>query len=310
MKAAFLMSFLLMLPGYGHAESEPPKAAGAPSLNQPVSSLEVWQSQSTEEARASLLQVHGYRVVRDLCYGNPDQGPRNMLDLYLPVDVSGKTPVILAIHGGGLTTGSKEMFSPKAKELAEKGYAVAAMSYRLKPDHYLPAQIYDAKAAVRWLRAHAAEYGIDGDKIGVIGGSAGATIAAAIGTSADVKELEGRVGAHPGIPTKVQAVVALAGVYRQFPWMVGRRPSEPDAKELAVKCAPITYVSQDDPPFLLMIGDKDKTPGGVADHESFHSALKDKGVDSTLLIVPGAEHGQCFDTEFEKILKFFDKHLR
>lgn len=233
-----------------------------------------------------------------------------MLDLYLPLDVSGKAPVILAIHGGGLTTGSKEMFSPKARGLAEKGYAVAAMSYRLKPDHYLPAQIYDAKAAVRWLRAHAAEYSIDGDRIGVIGGSAGASIAAAIGTSGDVKDLEGHVGAHPDIPTKVQAVVALAGVYREFPWMVGRRLSDPDAKELAAKCAPITYVSQDDPPFLLMIGDKDKTPGGIADHERFHTALKDKGVDSTLLIVPGAEHGQCFDMEFEKILKFFDKHLR
>jgi acetyl esterase/lipase len=70
-------------------------------------------------------------------------GTRNLMDLYLPDRAAAKVPVIIAIHGGGLRTGSKEMFRPKALRLAERGYAVAAVNYRLSPDHYLPAQIHD-----------------------------------------------------------------------------------------------------------------------------------------------------------------------
>ena len=102
-----------------------------------------------------------HRVLRDLRYGDESSGVRNMLDLYLPDEAAGKTPVVIAVHGGGLRRGSKEMFRPKAVKLAERGYAVAAVNYRLSPEHYLPAQIHDVKAAVRWVRAHAADYGLD-----------------------------------------------------------------------------------------------------------------------------------------------------
>jgi len=252
----------------------------------------------------------GFTIIRNLRYGDPANGVRNLLDLYLPAGVTGKVPVVIGIHGGGLTTGSKEMFGPKAIPLAKHGYAVAAVNYRLKPDYALPAQIYDCKAAVRWLRAHAGEYHLDPNRAGVVGGSAGATLAALLGTSGNLKELEGGVGGDPNYPTKVQAVVALAGVYREFPWFLVPRPPGAAPSALVRLCAPISHVSRDDPPFLLLIGDQDITPGGIADHRRFHEALREQGVESTLIIVPGAQHGQCFDRETEKILSFLDRHLR
>jgi acetyl esterase/lipase len=251
-----------------------------------------------------------FTVIRDVRYGDKENGVSNLLDLYLPEDRAGKLPIVVAIHGGGLATGSKEMFRPKATELAKRGYAVAAVNYRLKPRYHLPTQIYDVKAANRWIRAHAEKYDLDPDRVGVLGGSAGATLAAIAGTSGDVEPLEGDVGDDPKQSSKVQAVVALAGVYREFPFFVGCQPPAAGCKELVSLCAPITHVSQDDPPFFLSIGDKDRTPQGIADHTRFHKALREKGVDSTLIIVPGAEHGECFDIQIKNIVQFLDKHLR
>jgi len=307
MKTLCLAAMLLLLTGSGYGEGNGPFG----QTSRDGASLQADKDGARPTLRGAIAPSpdRSYRVIRDIRYGDESNGVRHRLDLYLPERDAEKTPVLVAIHGGGLKRGSKEMFGPKAVKLAKRGYAVAAINYRLSPEHYLPTQTYDAKAAVKWVRAHASKYRLDPDKIGVIGGSAGATIAAAVGTSGDVKELEGNVGGHSGVSTRVQAAVALAGVYRPFPWLVGRRRFESGGMELATKCAPITYVSADDPPFLLLIGDKDPTPGGIADHQRFCKALKDRGVDSELVIVAGAGHGKCFDLEFEKIMAFLDETL-
>jgi acetyl esterase/lipase len=274
-------------------------------------------------------------VIKDIPYG--EHGLHNLLDLYLPVlpDAAAyEIPVLVWIHGGGMVAGSKEMARPKALLLSRHGFAVASINYRLAPDYYLPTQVYDAKAAVRWVRASAGEFGLDPDHIGVIGGSAGAMIAAVLGTSGDVAELEGDVGDHLEYSRSVQAVVPLAGIYDLFnfyqskirsfeatgngvdpdkvylQWFVGCSLVYDTCWEALELGSAISHVSADDPPFLLIIGDQDETPRGIQDHTTFHQALQDAGVDSTLLIVPGAKHGEGFDREFDAILAFLNRHLK
>lgn len=104
-----------------------------------------------------------------------------------------------------------------------------------------------------------------------------------------------------GIVGKAPVVVMLHGG--------GSETGAPNADMVAL-CAPVNHVSADDPPFLLVIGSKDRTPQGIADHTRFHEAQRDSRVESTLLITPEAEHGQCFDRELDAILTFLDKHLK
>src|SRR4029077_5650098 len=125
-----------------------------------------------------------------------------MLDLYLPKEPgSAKIPCIVVIHGGGWGTGDKTRFAAIAARLAEQGFAAACIGYRLLPEVEFPAPVVDCKAAVRWVRANAAQHGIDPDRIGAIGGSAGGHLVAMLGTSASVNELEGE-GGNPGVSSR------------------------------------------------------------------------------------------------------------
>jgi acetyl esterase/lipase len=271
-------------------------------------------------------------VIKDILYGDAANGEDNLLDLYLPSGTTGPIPVIIWIHGGGLTTGDKSM-GAQGLPLAANGFAIASINYRLTPDYYLPTQLHDAKAAVRWVRANASQYNFDTNNIGVIGGSAGAMLTASVGTSGDVAEVEGDVGDNLGYSTRVHAVVPMAGIYDLFNFFqgqvnsctVGDMGSENRCYlEYFVGCSlvyqscwdavrqgsAISYVSADDPPFLTLIGSEDETPHGLEDHQNFHQALLDAGVDSTLTIVPGAVHGECYKREFDRILAFFTLHLK
>jgi acetyl esterase/lipase len=253
---------------------------------------------------------------KDIRYGNHE---RHILDIYLPSgwdDPTAKLPVLVWYHGGGLTQGSKEWVDEdhggKADVLCGHGYAVVVNNYRLKPEYYMPAQIHDAKAAVRWARAHADVCHLDSNKVGVIGASAGATLAAVLGTTGDMEELEGEVGDYPGYSTTVQAALPMAGVYREFCWFVCDLSlcQQPECQKNTVLSAPMNHVSSDDSPFLVTIGDQDGTPEGEVDHRNFHNALVGAGVDSTLMIVPGAGHGDVFWMRTDEIIEFFNTHLK
>jgi acetyl esterase/lipase len=274
----------------------------------------------------------GIKIIQDIPYGDNANGEANLLDLYLPDQSVGKVPVVIWIHGGGLTTGNKSLAS-QGEALVKEGYALAAINYRLTPDYYLPTQIYDAKAAVRWVRANAEQYNLDPDHIGVLGGSAGAMIAASLGTSGGVAELEGSVGNNPNYSSRVQAAVALAGVYDLFnfykdkvsscqigktedydrcflEWFLGcSLVDESCWNDLKLGSA-ISYVSADDPPFFLCIGQDDPTPKGSEDHTNFNQALLDAGVDSTLIMPPNTPHGQCFNNAYDQILDFLNTNLK
>ncbi len=264
----------------------------------------------------------GTTVHRDLAYvENGHQ--RQKLDLYLPKGNNTRLPVIVWVHGGAWMSGSKDNPGPALTYVA-KGYGVASINYRLSQHATFPAQIYDCKAAIRWLRANADKYHLDADHIGVWGPSAGGHLVALLGTSGDAKEIEGDLG-NGDQSSRVQAVVDWFGP-TDLTKMGGMhdRPSSPEARLIgglvqdkpgeANAANPITYVSKDDPPFLIMHGDKDPLVP-LNQSELLSDALLKAKVPVELVVVKGAGHGGdqfrggANRSLIDQIEKFFAKHL-
>ena len=267
------------------------------------------------------------QVIRNIEYARAD-GKSLLLDLHLPAASSSKLPVIVWVHGGGWATGDKGDGGPAARMTA-RGYAVASINYRLSWEARFPAQIEDCKAAIRWLRANASRHNLDADRIGVWGSSAGGHLAALVGTSGDVQELEGDLG-NNNQSSRVQAVIDWYGP-ADFLKMQSESlacgvidhdsPVSPEAlllgcpiqvcKDRSRRASPVTYATADDPPFLIMHGTADCLVPPLQSRD-MADALKAVGVDATLKFIEGAGHG---GDEFElaenrKLVDdFFDKHL-
>ncbi len=245
---------------------------------------------------------------------------RQKLDLYLPEDVKTPLPTIIWIHGGAWQGGDKR--GGPALGYVKQGYAVASINYRYSQQAIYPAQIQDCQTAVRWLRSHAKEYNLDPERFGVWGASAGGHLVALLGTASDAKEFTGKEGASD-VSARVQCVVDWFGPTDLVKLGGGRdRGNSPISKllggssqdrlELAKSADPINYVSQDDPPFLIMHGDKD-TLVPVNQSELLTESLKAAGVEVTLKVLPGAGHGGGEFTSAESSLAisdFFAKHLK
>ncbi len=275
-------------------------------------------------AKRQLGDLSDANVLRDLVYSRV--GDRALrLDLYLPKNTTKPVPVILCIHGGGWSRGNKRRCPALA--LVDNGYAVASIEYRLTGEAAFPAQIEDCKSAVRWLRANAPKYKFDPDRIGAWGHSSGAHLAALLGTSGGVPALEGN-GDNLQYSSRVQAVCEVSGpadmlrMYREAPEdassamglsvksaiaaLIGGPVEENEEK--AIAASPLTYVSKDDPPFLIIHGDQDTTVP-VSQSRLFAAALEAAGVETTLDVVAGRGHGTG-GPRFEAAIKsFFDKHL-
>jgi acetyl esterase/lipase len=260
----------------------------------------------------------GVKVLRDLQYVEEGH-QRNRLDLYLPEKAKGRLPVVVWIHGGAWMGGSKE--GCPAVPFAAKGYAVASVNYRLSQHAVFPAQIEDCKAAIRWLRANAGKYGLDPDHIGVWGASAGGHLVAMLGTTGSVKDLEGKRG-NLDQSSRVQCVVDWFGPSDLLSMGGGHNnPNSPESRliggpvqenpEKARKASPVTYVSKDSAPFLIMHGDQDNTvPPGQS--EVLAEALTKAGVEVKLVVVEGNGHGgPGFGSpeNRKRIEDFFAKHL-
>ena len=202
-----------------------------------------------------------------------------------------------------------------------KGYAAASINYRLSQHAVFPAQIEDCKAAIRWLRANAAKYRLDPDHIGVWGASAGGHLVAMLGVTAAAKELEGK-GGNLDQASRVQCVVDWFGPSDMLT-MSGSHdnPASPESRliggpvqenqEKARKASPLTYVSKDAAPFLIMHGDQDKLVP-VQQSKVLAEALQKAGVEVRLVIVKGNGHGgPGFNSpENRKLIEdFFAKHL-
>ncbi len=277
-------------------------------------------STSFSQQRPQAKVPDGTKIHRDLEYVKGGH-ERQRLDLYVPENANGPLPLIIWVHGGAWLAGSKDGAGP-ALPYVGKGYAVASINYRLSQHAKFPAQIEDCKTAIRWLRANANTYNLDKTHIGVWGASAGGHLVALLGTSGDVKELEG-----PDGPTdessRVQAVVDWFGP-TDFTAMGGShdQPSSPEAqllggavqsnKEKAARANPITYITKDDPPFLILHGDNDTTVP-INQSELLAEELKKAGVDVAFQPVKGAGHGgrQFSSDENRKLVEaFFAKHLK
>ena len=266
------------------------------------------------------------KVVRDAAYG--PHGERNLLDLYLPDEISSPRPLVVCIHGGGWSGGGKEAYSWMAESLVSNGFAAACITYRFWPRWLCPAAINDAKRAVRWLRANAARLGLDSARVGAIGGSAGGHLASYLGVTGDGEESTPELAPYSG---RVQCVVDCYGPV-DFVRMM-RSASAPivegfmggpltAATEPAYRPAsPFFLVRPGLPPFLIVHGTRDDgtQPGDVPVEIStaFHEKLREAGADSTLLLLEGAPHGFSGDPASEHTqrmwqtaLTFFRKHLR
>jgi len=263
----------------------------------------------------------GIDVRRDVEYANVD-GKSLTLDLYLPKPGAQPMPVVMWVHGGGWQSGNKD--NPWCLPLVKSGFAVASINYRLSQEAIFPAQIYDCKAAVRWLRAHAGDYGINPDKIGAAGGSAGGHLVALLGTTAQNPELEGGEG-NPGVSSRVQAVcdlfgpsdfVALAGqdawwkneyAARVVAQLLGGPVADNEAK--ARQASPLFHVSAQSCPFYIAHGDKDPLVP-LQQSVELNDALQKAGVASTLYVVKGGGHGFQDPAATQGMIDFFRHYLQ
>lgn len=258
-----------------------------------------------------------------------NENPKQRVDVYLPKKRNSDKPlpVIALIHGGGWVNGDRIGYAAQAIQLARTGdYATVGVGYRLTKEAHWPSQVHDCKAAIRWIRAHAKELNLDADKIAVWGSSAGGHLSSLLGTSGDVKELEGDLGPNTSFSSRVQCVVNLCGpedftqalMFTQegqpiwkddaVSGLLGGSAEEKHAEALAA--SPVTYVSKDDPPFITFQGTKDQRVS-FRHAETIHAALQKAGVTTLLVPITDGGHGSVGHPEVkERGQKFTDRILR
>jgi len=260
------------------------------------------------------------RVVTDLAYApaEPPASQGHLLDLYLPARAHGRVPLVIWSHGSGwLAENGREGAAALAGILNPKGFAVAGVAIRSSANARFPAQLYDMKAAIRWLRAHAGRYRIDPRRFAVMGESSGGWTAAIAGVTGGARSLEGDVGVR-GPSSRVQAAVPFypptdflqmdAHMLQDcvpFNAIFGLADCHADPKSpesLLLGCAiescpgrvaradPVTYVDHRDPPFLILHGEQDLL---VPAHQStlLYRALRRACGDAALFTLPDAPHG-------------------
>lgn len=271
----------------------------------------------------------------DIVFAEIDGFPLK-LDLYLPATESSvvdhRPPLVVWIHGGGWRGGSKA--KPPLRRLVDEGYALASINYRFTDRAIYPAQLHDCKAAIRWLRAHAEEYGYASESIAVAGSSAGGTLALLLGTTGGVPELEGDVGGNLEQSSRVECVVDYFGpsdfVLRgrtqpevaysskagSFALLGGQESNGNTVrsvdKQLERLASASEFVSAGDPPLLVFHGTDDALV--LPDQsERIVSLYAEHGLSAQLVMVPGAAHGgsQFFwGRYYDQLLEFLERvHL-
>lgn len=252
---------------------------------------------------------------------------RQSLDLFIPKKAAEKPrPLVVYVHGGGWEGGSKNDAGVIPALVTDGNYIAASVGYRLTNEVHWPAQIHDCKAALRWLRANAAENGIDPERIAVFGISAGGHLVSLLGTTTGdgPKELEGDIGAHKGVSTQVSCVINFCGPSNFLTFadkdsiisveapgtaitkLLGGPLSKNQAA--ATACSPVTHITKNDPPFLHIHGTKDNLVP-YAQALEFDAALEKAGVPSTLLTGTNGPHVFFSRELIEGMKTFLAKHL-
>lgn len=247
------------------------------------------------------------------------------LDIHLP-DGAPNPPLVVFVHGGGWRAGTKASGVPL--EFVENGYAVASIDFRQSTQAPFPAQIHDIKAAIRFLRANAGAYGYDSSRIAVTGASSGAHLATLAGVTNGHPELEGSVGEHLDASSDVHAIISYFGasdlttiLSQSTPFglsirepalaqLLGDLPDQVPA--LAELASPVLHVDAQDPPLLLLHGDRDPQMP-VNQSLQMEGAYKSQGLDVRFVAVHGAAHGgPAFFSEenLDIALEFLQRSLR
>ncbi|MHC4994989.1 MAG: alpha/beta hydrolase fold domain-containing protein [Planctomycetota bacterium] len=272
----------------------------------------------------------GVRLTADITYATLN-GRELKLDLYAPkVKPAKPMPVVMWVHGGGWRNGSKNTPN-RALPILERGYILVSVGYRLSGEAIFPAAIADCKAAVRWVRANAKKHGMDPDRVGVWGSSAGGHLVALLGSAGHVKEWDDIHEENAGYSSRPNAVCDWFGPtdflrMNDYPSRIDHDAADspesrfigapiqtvPERSQLA---NPINYVNDATPPFLIMHGDNDMSVC-YNQSELLHAALVKAGVPSTLYKVVGGGHGfrdaknDTPESLFKMSADFFDKHLK
>jgi acetyl esterase/lipase len=253
-------------------------------------------------------------------YANPD-GQHLMLNLARPKEDGAKRPAVVCIHGGGFRAGNRTGWDARCKKMAEQGYVAITVEYRLAPKYQFPAAVQDVKTAVRWLRANAQRLGVDPDRIGTVGDSAGGHLALFLGVTAGVKEFEGTDYADQR--SDVTCVVSYYGpsdftksygksvdAAEVLPlWLGGDVEHE---RKRHILASPLYWVSPKSAPTLFLHGTKDTY---VAHEQAvwMYDRLKAAEVEAELVTLDGAGHG-FKGTDAEKaekaMMEWFDKRLK
>ncbi|MBL8176570.1 MAG: alpha/beta hydrolase [Bryobacterales bacterium] len=279
----------------------------------------------------------GAPAERNVIYGM-HSGLALLMDVYKPVEGNGYGVVVIPGSGWHATVGygaqplkEGREFAAHVERLVAKGYTAFVINHRAAPVYRYPDAVHDAQRAVRYVRHHARRYGIRAERIGALGGSSGGHLVNLLGV------LDGKGDGEAEDPVeresaKVQTVVALyapsdmAKVDTAFGSVtvtafLGMRTPRSDLPRntaearLYREASPVTHVSADDPPFLLLHGDADAVvPYGQS--ETMEAALRRAGVEVKLVRVPGGGHGSSFPGAKEKVdwagmaVEWFDGHLR
>lgn len=272
----------------------------------------------------------------DVSYAKASKSEK--MDIFLPEQWKLKYPVIINVHGGAFFGCDKtdNQLVPALYGL-QKGYAVANINYRLSPEAAWPAQINDVKAAIKFVRANAKKYNFDPDNIILIGGSAGGNLVALAGVSGDVKALEDPALGYPDVSAKVQAVIAwyppINHLTMDDQWkqigIDGQKHSTVDSfesflmrktigevsKATMSTTNPETYITRDDPPFLIQHGYKDATIPRLQSQEfavKLADAIGSDNVEYNLLMSSNHAEDKYFHTEnnLQRNYEFLARHIK
>lgn len=263
-------------------------------------------------------------IERDVTYCTMD-GFALKMDIYYPVTKEQQWPMIMYVHSGGWTSGTKNVGLINRHAFQEAGFLLVSVEYRLAPDYKFPAMIEDVKCAVRFLRAHADEYNIDPERFGVIGLSAGGNLASLLGVTDQTAGFE--VGEYLQYSSRVQAVVDVCGIADLTPpftktLFFDRKEvfgTFDDRDPIFAKASPVRYVTPDDPPFLIFHGEFDTTVPPKQSVRLFNH-LKAEGVEAELIMVKNADHSfvsvnkdpisPSLEEIGSRILRFFKQKLK
>jgi acetyl esterase/lipase len=263
-------------------------------------------------------------------YANPDD-QHLKLNLARPTDQKEgqRLPAVVCIHGGGFRAGDRKSYDALCKRLADHGYVAITVTYRLAPKYPFPAAVFDVKEAVRWVRANAAQYQVDPDRIAALGGSAGGHLALFLGVTGDVRQFDppadenAKSPAQVSASARVQCVVSYYGP-SDFTKSYGKSVDAAEVLPLFlggdleherhrhILASPLNWVTPEAPPTLLLQGTEDK----YVNHEQavwMYDRLKAADVEVDLQSLEGAGHG--FKGEDAKkadaaAIDFLDKHLK